>query len=250
MLRGKRLNCNWSLGMAGIGAIFATAPLIAQGNNNVQVISAVKVMVAKTTPALRVAYRYEFRGRQTVYIKGLGVVPSRGEYEYLTREASLQVRDSPDGMVVAEVPIKETVVVAAKAPLNYVPPQRDFPAAFRSEVWGSSAPLQDRVNTVLRKYFSYMPSDENNVSYVATTFTPLQVEKLPPGATAQMALLISFPHDAAVNRYSFRVHSLVEEGRLLSDDTRPTSNPNIQQAADRFVDQLINEIKMGAEGRR
>lgn len=248
MLRDKRQGCNWSLRVAGIAAILA-APLTPQSNNSVQVISAVKVMVAKTTPALRVAYRYEFHGKQTVYIRGLGMVAARGEYEYLTRDASLQVRDAPDGAILADVPIKETVVVAAKAPLNYVPPQQEFPAAFRSEVWSSAASLQDRVNAVLRKYFSYMPSDDNKVNYVATTFTPLQVDKLPAGATAQLALLISFPHDAAANRYSFRVHSLVEEGRLLSDDTRPTSNPNIQKSADRFVDQLINEIKMGAEGR-
>ena len=220
-----------------------------QATTGVDVTSAVKVFVAKDTPGLLVAYRYDFRGRQTVYIKGIGTVPARGEFEYLTRESTLEVRDAPGGTVLATVPLKETVIVAAKPPLNFVPPDSAFPSAFREDTWQSPAPLQDRVNTVLRKYFAYMPHDENKVTYTVTTFTPLQVEKLPSGTTAQVALLISFPHGPAPGQYAFRVRSLVHEGRALSDDTRPTSNQTIQRAADKFIDDLIKEIKAGAPGR-
>ncbi len=229
--------------------LFAVAHLTSQTRGDIHVQSAVKVMVARDTPALRVSYQYDFPNRQTVCINGLGVVPAHGEFEYLTREASLQVRDAPNGAILAETPLKETVIVAARPPLNRVPAEKDFPADFRSDTWSSSAPLQDRLNVVLRKYFSYMPSDDSKVSYLATTFTPLQVDKLPAGSTAQVPLLISFPHDATPGKYWFRVHSLVEEGRLLSDQTRPTSNENIQKAAAKFVDQLMNEIREEARSR-
>jgi hypothetical protein len=224
-------------------------PVAGQTNGAVDIRSAVKVFVATETPALRVAYRYDFRDRQTVYINGLGVVPAHGEFEYLTREPSLQVRDAPNGALLAQVPLKETIIVASRPPLNRVPVEKDFPPNFRSVAWNSSLPLQALLNVVLRKYFSYMPRDDGKVSYVATTFTPLQVDRLPQGSTAQIALLFSFPHDAAAAEYWFRVHSLVEEGRALSDETRPTSNQNIEEAGRKFVDQLINEIKEATQNR-
>lgn len=220
-------------------------PLSGQVSGNVDVKSVVKVFVANDMPAHLVSYKYNFLGRQTVYIKGLGVVSSRGEFEYFTREPTLQILDAPDGAILAEVALKETVVVASGAPLNYVPSDGEFPAAFRSYAWTSSTPLQERLNGVLRKYFSYMPHDENKVNYISTTFTPLQIEKLARGTTAHVALLISFPHDATQGKYWFHVKSLVREGRVLSDSTRPTNNESIQRAASEFVDQLIKEIEVG-----
>src|SRR5439155_18613012 len=120
------------------GSLLASACLVvaagalaaAQGTSGVDVTSAVKVFVATDTPGMFFPYRYDFRGRRTVYIKGLGTVPGRGEFEYLTREPGLEVRDAPGGAVLASVQLKETVVVAAKPPLNYVPPEKEFPPAF------------------------------------------------------------------------------------------------------------------------
>jgi hypothetical protein len=79
------------------------------------------------------------------------MVPAHGEFQYLTREPSLQVRDVPGGTLLAEVPLKETVTVAARPPLNRVPAEKDFPTDFRSDAWNSSLPLLDRLNVVLRK---------------------------------------------------------------------------------------------------
>jgi hypothetical protein len=61
----------------------------------------------------------------------------------------------------------------------------------------------------------------------------------------QVALLISFPDDAATKNYSFHVQSLVKEGRMLSDEFRQTSNVTIVRSADAFVDSLIKEMKAG-----
>jgi hypothetical protein len=229
-----------------IAAALALPAFAAQHHPAVDVTSAVKVLVARDTPALLVAYRYDFRGRQTVYIKGLGVVPARGEFEYITQEPRVHVRTAPDGAVLADVPLKETVIVAAKPPLNAIPGEAEFPPGFRSDTWPSAVPLRDRLNSALRKHFSYLPRDEDSLNYTVTTFTPLQVDQMPAGTTAQVALLISFPHDVATGQYAFRVRSLVHEGRPLSDKTRPTSNPVIQRAADAFVVQLIKDIKAGA----
>jgi hypothetical protein len=94
-----------------------------------------------------------------------------------------------------------------------------------------------------------MPRDDSKVSYLVTTFTPLQVDKLPSGSSAQIALLISFPHDVTVGKYWFRVYSLLEEGRTLSDERRPTSNELIQRAGGKFVDQLISDFREAAQTR-
>ncbi len=247
---GMKPRHRWrSLLVALMLAVTMDLPVAGQTDHEVDIRSAVKVFVGTDTPALRVVYRYDFRDRQTVYINGLGMVPAHGEFEYLTREPSLQVRDAPGGALLAEVPLKETIVVAARAPLNRVPAEKDFPPDFRSDAWTSQHSLQERLNVVLRNYFSYMPHDDSKVSSLATTFTPLQVDKLPLGSTAQIALLISFPHDVTAGKYWFRVHSLLEEGRTLSNETRPTSNEIIQKAGAKFVDQLINEIRAAAQSR-
>ena len=62
------------------------------------------------------------------------------------------------------------------------------------------------------------------------------------GVVAQVSLLLSFPHDVAPDKYVFRVHVLTKEGRALSDEMRATTNENVVNAANKFVDDLVAEL--------
>ena len=50
---------------------------------NVEIKSCVKVFIEKGITAYSVAYDYEFPGRASVHVNGLGTVPGKGNYRYL-----------------------------------------------------------------------------------------------------------------------------------------------------------------------
>lgn len=204
-----------------------------------------KVRIATNSSAYLISFKYDFGKRSPVYIKGLGIVPSKGEYHYISQEQELEFLDPTDNSLLVRVPARETAVVAATPPLNEIPNEHEFPSAFRSFLWDTPASLLERADETLGKYFNYLPHENNRVTYLTTTYTPLTLDKrlIDRGILAQIALLISFPYDPATGHYSFRVQSLVKEGRPLSDDLRPTKSDDILKAAAGFVDRLVVEMK-------
>jgi hypothetical protein len=209
----------------------------------VDVKSVVKIFIAKDTPGYSIVYDYEFPQRSSVFVEHLGTVPAKGSFRYISTDKQLEFRDGPGGDVLATVPLQETVIVAAKPPLMEVPDESQFPAAFRELIWDSSNSLHERANTVLGKFFRYDPRNDKGVVYLRTTFTPLPLGSVPDGVTAQVALLLSFIDRPEAGKYSFRIQSLVREGRTHSDEFRPTSNPAVIRSADLFVNTLIAEMK-------
>lgn len=100
---------------------------------------------------------------------------------------------------------------------------------------------------MLAKYFNYLPHENNKLTYLATTYIQLRLNKklTDRGVQAQLALLLSFPYDPAAGMYSFHVQYLANEGRALSDELRPTNNGEIIGAAKDFVDKIVAEMKAG-----
>ncbi len=214
---------------------------------SVKLESVTKVFIARNSPAYLVSYSYDFEKLRSVYIKGVGVVSSKGNYQYLSTAQELEFRDPTTDDVLERVPLQETAVVAAKPPLNEVPTENQFPPGYRSYTWELPMSLQERANTVLAKYFNYLPHENNKLTYLATTYTQLPINKklTDRGVQAQLALLLSFPYDPLTGRYSFRVQSTIKEGRALSDELRPTNNAEILAAANDFTDKIIAELKAG-----
>jgi hypothetical protein len=114
--------------------ICASSALSAFGteeSRGVTIQHAVAVRVASEKRALAISYQYQFPDRETVHIKGLGSVPAKGSFAYITESPSLVFEDMPNGAVVAAVDLKETVAVAARPPLNEIPDESEFDLAFR-----------------------------------------------------------------------------------------------------------------------
>jgi hypothetical protein len=220
--------------------------------SKVDVRTVVKVFLAKDTPGYSIAYEYNFPQRRSVYIKGFGTVPAKGGFRYLTADTQLEFRESPEGKVLARVPLEQTVVVAAKPPLLPIPQVADFPEDSQMFDWESSQSLQKRADLVLNKYFHFAPNSdcEKGMTYVRTTYTPLELKNVPAGVTAQVALLFSLPCNTDAGKYTFQVKSRVMEGRTHSDDFRPTKDPDIVRAADNFVQNVIAEMMAQESGKQ
>jgi hypothetical protein len=221
------------------------SPAPAQQASRIKLESVAKVLIANDTPAYLVSYSYDFDKMPNVYIKGLGVVPSKGSYQYISREQELEFRDPTTNAVLERVPIQETMVVAAKPPLNQIAGDNQFSQAYRAYSWEQPTPLQERANTVLAKYFNYLPRENNKLTYLATTYTQLPLDKkfTDRGVLAQVALLLSFPYDPTTGKYSFHVQYSAKEGRALSDELKSTNNEDILRAANEFVDKIVSEMK-------
>jgi len=228
-----------------LGRPEAASSQAADAGSTVRIVSATKVFIGKDKPAYLIAYSYDFPRLSSVYVDGLGMVPTKGTYTYLSVADQLTFRDAASGTVLARVPIRETAVVAAKPPLNEV--ETRFPSSYRSFVWDRPASLQERANSVLAKYFLYWPHEDNKLTFLATTYTPLMLDNdmSATGVLARVALMISFPYEEVPGKYSFRVQYSVKEGRALSDEFRSTGNASIMKFANGFVENLISEMKEG-----
>jgi len=204
-----------------------------------------------------IEYQYEFHDLRTnVYINGLGKVPAKGSFAYLSRELELPFVDADTGKIIATVPLRPTDSIATGVNLGgnltpghqfasvELPSVTQFPAAFRAYIWESQASLQAQANAVLAKRgFFYQPYDYNGVTYFPTTAARFPVDKLQDGAFAAVALLISFPYDRSTEKYWFHIQSLVLEDRTHSQDPRLTNNPFIKEAAGNYIDKLVAEMR-------
>jgi hypothetical protein len=217
---------------------------------DVKLKNVVKVLLTKDKQGYLISYEYNFPQRQWVYIKGIGTVPAKGKFRYLTSDSQLEFRDRLDGEVLVRVPLQETVIVAATPPLLPTPDIKDFPKEALRFDWVSSATLQERAQIVLNKYFRLAQDSDcvNGSINMTTTFAPLEVKNLPPGTTAQIALLLSYPCITNSGKYSFKMTFRAMEGRTHSDDYRQTKDSKIIQAASSFVRDLVSEMNGSGAG--
>ncbi len=214
-------------------------------DNRVDVKHVVKVLITRLTPAYSIEYGYRFPGRTRVRIQNVGLASASGHFRYLTTDESLVFRDADLGTVLADVPLHATITPAAKPPLNEIANETDFPAAYRAFRWRGREGLLLRANSVLGRYFRYRPFERDGRTFIVTTYSPLEIRGVREGVLGRVALLVSYPYDAATGVYDFHVQSLVREGRTHSDEFRLTSDPALIQAADAFVDNLTAEILQG-----
>jgi hypothetical protein len=218
-------------------------------SNGVKILHAVTVRVAAEKKALSISYQYQFPGRETVHIKGLGTVPAKGSFAYITESPSLVFEETPNGGVVATVDLKETVAVAAKPPLNEIPNESEFDPAFRAFPWEPKSSLEGRANVVLGKYFAYQPREIDNVTEFLTTFAPLDKTLDGQRIIGRVAMLLAFPYEKTrAGNFTVRVRTLVQEGRLRSDVYKNAVDQAVLRAATEFVDKVMSEIASEKRG--
>jgi hypothetical protein len=227
------------------GVLTPHVALSEQGSVKVERVA--KVFIANGKPALAVSYQYSFPAVTVIHISGLGVVPATGTFRYISGDTNLEFSDVDTGKIIMTQPLLETAIVSAKAPLTEVPNIESFPIAYKAFTWRSQKSLQSIANAVLGNYFRYLPNERDHIVFFETTYAPVPSPGLSSNVLAQVALLLSFPYDSDGEKYSFRVQSILREGRSHSDDFRATDNPQITKAADAFVDGLMAEMQRAGD---
>ena len=208
----------------------------------VKLIAAQRVIIGDET-GYNVEYEFSFMSRESVYVRQVGPVGASGHLEHLVRAEHLDFLDSRNGKILASLAITPRIHPSASPPTMDVPPESAFPTAYQSFPWTSSAPLIAAANDVLRRYFRYEPRNSDNLTRLFTTYAVLPHSAGAPDVPAKIALLLSFPHDPATNRYSLHVRTSVLEGRSRSDVYKTASDDAVLRAADRFVGQLVAQMQ-------
>jgi hypothetical protein len=219
-------------------------PNRAQGSNyKVTVIS----VEGKSTPygkaIYQISYTYEFKGRDSIYIRGLGTVPSNGAFSYMVSELYLEFRDPINGSIIANVHLEETAR-SLGADSTDMPKETDFPLSFRSDAWSPSITFPGVATRIIQRYFpsGYKSQQSGEVNYYLTTYRNLQVTD--QNLRSQIAVNISQPYDIAGETFNFRIQFVTRDRPRLSDTWRYGDERNRLTiiAAEKFIDRLIEEL--------
>jgi len=130
----------------------AQAANVARGENFEVRVSRVVSFSTGEAVVLSVDFDYEFLGRETVHLKGVGVVPSSGSLKFLILEPRLEFREAAGGSLLATVPLAETVVLQGAS--FDVPKESDLTATAREELWTGGGLFTNRARSVLNASFA------------------------------------------------------------------------------------------------
>jgi hypothetical protein len=217
---------------------------MAQGPNyKVNVTSVVEKSTLDGKVLYQITYSYDFGGRNSVYVRGLGTVSAIGKFSYLTADREVEFRQSVTGPVLTTVQLEETVR-SMGSDSTELPKEGDFLQAFRSGTWTPPATFAETAVRVIQKYFpsGYNPRQVGQVNYYTTTYRNLEVRDR--NLRSQLAVNISQPYDAAADKFTYRVQFVARDRPRLSGTWRHGEERSEQTkiAAEKFIDELIREL--------
>jgi hypothetical protein len=207
----------------------------------------VKSVVEKSTSADKVVYEiiysYDFKGRDTVYVDGLGTVPAKGKFRYMTSGRKLEFRQFAFGPLIANVWLEETKTIAGDGATD-LPKESDFPQFFRSSTWVPPPTFPDTAVKVIQNYFpsGYNTRQEGQVSYYITTYSRLPVAD--GNLRSQIAVRISQPYDREADKFNYHIQFVHRDRPRLSDTWRYGNdcNPLTITAALELINKLVGEL--------
>lgn len=213
----------------------------------------VKSVIARSAPEDRVIYEvtygYSFKGRNTVYIKGLGIVPpKKDEVNYLTFDQQIEFLESPGGPLIVTVPLQETTDTQGGQSAD-LPRETDFSPAFRSEVWSVPAVFHDSAARIIQKHFpfGYEVRQNDGVNSYTTTYRKLAVPH--KNLRSQISVRVSHPFDATERKFIYRIYFVARDQPRMSTEWRYGDDRNelTKEAATAFIEALIEEFRDAGE---
>lgn len=212
---------------------------VARGQNYEVRVTRVVGFSTGEAAAMSVDFDYEFVGRETVYVKGIGLVPASGSLKYLTLDGRLEFRESAGGAVLATVPLSETVVLQGAS--FDIPSESDLTPTAREELWTGRGLFTNRARSALNALFptGFVAADVNGANVWTTSYSRLS--NLSECLIGEVAISVSHPFNTR-DGMMFRVRYAAREARCLSPRWRKPSQ-EVKTAAENFVTQLIQQIK-------
>jgi hypothetical protein len=213
--------------------------------------SVIEKNISNGTTALEVTYSYEFTGRSSVYITGIGVSEPKGSLSYIVFESAIEFRESQEGTVLAKLPLKETGRTMGDDSTD-LPKEADFLENARSGTWKGPGVFSSTAINVIQKYFplGYAARNKNAMDYYITSYRGLEVPDVQ--LRSQIALIVSHPYDKTNKQFSYHVQFVARDRPRMSSSYRYGDDRSQEtlDAAAVFVNRLMTELSDGKGGNR
>lgn len=231
-------------------ACIASLPLASRAQPAKERVT-VSMLIEVPTPEgllFRVTYQYDFPGRDTVFIDGVGTMPARGELTYLLSGQSVRFLDAFGGRVLHTAPLDDPIRLMGGGTGTGadLPRETDFPEAYRQGRWAGTRPFADVVITVLDKYFprgyrAYRRADRQNFLTMFATLPPVSDR-----VSAAVAVLVSAPAEANPNDVVFTMQFYGRERRSRTD-WREDLGADTEAVVQKFVGEVLAAIQSGSK---
>ncbi|HEY2168982.1 MAG TPA: hypothetical protein VGJ30_05110 [Candidatus Angelobacter sp.] len=198
---------------------------------------------SSTNPVRLVEYQYAFDGRSSIYIRGIGDVPAKGNLAYFVAESDIEFRESPQGKIVATIPLHDEMVFGGPSTVRF-PNDADFPHSVREGMWAKPSNLfHASITKILVKYFpeGIDAEERDGIDYYKTQFQHLDVLD-DPNLKGEIAVLISHPFSLRDGKFYFHLQFTARESRAKSP-TFHDPGSSLIKVAEQFVNKLMAELE-------
>jgi hypothetical protein len=181
LVDGSRWNAGHPL-FGAEGLIYGSSAKVALGP--------VFKVATEPVPLFRVSYSYEFPGRKQIYIRGVGMVDSKGSMSYLYSENVLEFLDAPAGHILHTLNLDHPVtLMGGRSPS--IPDESQFPLESRHGRWPGPGPFAPKALSVLDRSFQsgYRVYEKEQAVVYLTTYT--EVPASDENLRTQVSVLIS-----------------------------------------------------------
>ena len=184
-------------------------------------------------------YSYEFKGRQTVSIKGIGELPAKGKLQHLFSEEILEFIDS-DGQLLAVVQLKPNKKQPEGGALE-MPKDSEFDQ-FLSDSTRAQTMFLPKTMQTLNKWFpsGYTIRQEGQVTSFVTGYR--NVDGLPSHLRGEVAVRVSFPYDPSSDQFFFRIY-LSPRQYPKKSETPEAPSADTRKVFEAFGQRLLQELK-------
>lgn len=189
-----------------------------------------------------IEFAYDFKDRDKIYIEDLGLIPARGEIEFLTQNPQIEFRESKDGRTLEVLPVD--VHSLAEAIEFDIPQESEFS---EESIYGNwESPSESFVIVALKvlsdKFKSgVMPYKKFERHYIRTSYTFLK--NLPGYLEAKIAVLVSYPHKLNDQSLMFCIQYRAIEKRRRSSIWREIISKETNEAKNEFLTNLKSELE-------
>ena len=218
-------------------------PNLARGQDFEVVISEAQPLRDKdgTAKGFAITYRYEFRNETAVELDGVGRIPAKGEFSYVTSDQKLTFKPV-SGVSPVTVDIKATRRSEGGGGLLEMPTETDFGSAALNETRTAAANFFESVSRLFNREFlsGYRVNQVGGTNQYVTTFRAIQ--GAPDNLRAEIAVMVSHSTAASAPPVPFRLQYLVRQKPKRSEKW-DYSQLGLEQQVQPFVMGLLAKLK-------
>jgi hypothetical protein len=198
-------------------------------------------VATEPVPLFRVSYSYEFPGRKHIYIRGVGMVDSKGSLSYLYSGNVVEFLDAPAGHILHTANLEHPVtLMGGRAPS--IPDESQFPSESRHGQWPGPGPFAPKAFSVLERTFhsGYRVYEKEQAVVYLTTYT--EVPTSDENLRTQVSVLISRSAKAESPDTPFTLAFKAQERRSHTDWRETLGDPS-RKTVEAFVDRLLDSLQ-------